>query len=101
MDDNVAASPTWGRLPRIPATYTLTAFPAYRERCQIFGAATRSVSTLGASHPDRAAPPVAACSNIDERTELMFDFCQFSRDEMNTYLAANSGCLTIVSIPPS
>lgn len=56
---------------------------------------------FGATHPDDQSPPVSACSNtiMNSIVGSTFDFCQFSLDEMNGYLAPNSSCLAIVSSP--
>ena len=56
---------------------------------------------FGASHPDEQTPPVSACANtiMNSIVGSTFDFCQFSLNEMNTYLGPNSSCLTIVSAP--
>jgi hypothetical protein len=56
---------------------------------------------FGATHPDDQTPPVNACADtiMNSIVGNTFDFCQFSLDEMNGYLAPNSSCLTLVSSP--
>ena len=56
---------------------------------------------FGATHPDDQSPPISACSQtiMNSIVGNTFDFCQFSLDEMNNYLAPNSSCLTMVASP--
>ena len=56
---------------------------------------------FGATHPDDQNPPVSACSNtiMNSFVGNSFDFCQFSQDEINTYINGHNSCLTIVSSP--
>ncbi len=56
---------------------------------------------FGASHPDQQSPPVSACADtiMNSMVGSTFDFCQFSLDEMNNYLAPNSTCLVAVASP--
>jgi hypothetical protein len=56
---------------------------------------------FGATHPDDQSPPVSACSQtiMNSIVGNTFDFCQFSLDEMNNYLAPNSSCLAVVASP--
>jgi hypothetical protein len=56
---------------------------------------------FGATHPDEQTPPVSACANtiMNSVVGSTFDFCQFSLDEMNTFLSTHSSCLTLVSSP--
>ncbi|HXM36722.1 MAG TPA: M12 family metallo-peptidase, partial [Pyrinomonadaceae bacterium] len=101
MDGNIAGIAWMGTLCQYSATY------AYGVSMRVTSGAKSSIAAheighnLGASHPDQQAPPVVACANtvMNSTVGQAFDFCQFSRDEMNAYLATNSGCLTIVSTP--
>lgn len=56
---------------------------------------------FGATHPDQDAPSATACPGtvMSSVVGMTFDFCPFSHDQMNSYLAVNSGCLAIVSTP--
>jgi hypothetical protein len=101
MDDNYAGIAWSGTLCQYSAQY------AYGVSMRVAYAYKSSITAheighnLGATHPDQATPPVAACANtvMNSVVGQTFDFCQFSLDEMNSYLAAHSDCLAIVSLP--
>jgi hypothetical protein len=56
---------------------------------------------FGATHPDDQNPPVSACSDtiMNSYVGSSFDFCQFSRNEITTYVNGHSSCLTVVADP--
>jgi hypothetical protein len=101
MNDNYAGIAWGGTLCQYSAQY------GYGVSMRVSSAYKSSITAheighnLGATHPDQATPPVLACANtvMNSVVGQTFDFCQFSRDEMNSYLAGHSDCLTIVSIP--
>jgi hypothetical protein len=58
---------------------------------------------FGASHPDQETPAHSECSDtiMNSMIGSGFTFCQFSRDQINTTLAAGVPCLTQDSTTPS
>jgi hypothetical protein len=56
---------------------------------------------FGATHPDQEPTPVAACASsiMNSTVSSTLSFCQFSLDQMNSYLTSNSGCLFNVTTP--
>jgi len=100
MEGNTIGIAWLGTLCQYSATY------AYGVSMRISSNLKSSLSAheighnLGASHPDQQGQSASCAGTImNSVVGQSFDFCQFSRDEMNGYLAAHSGCLTIVSAP--
>lgn len=101
MDGNIIGIAWMGTLCQYSATYAYGVSMRLTSSVKAATTAHEIGHNLGASHPDQAAPPVAACAGMVMNSVVgqTFDFCQFSRDEMNAYLSTNSGCLTVVSAP--
>ena len=99
MDGNIVGIAWLGTLCQYSATYAYGVSERLTSAVKAATTAHEIGHNLGASHPDQATPPVPACSTtvMNSFVGSNFTLCQFSRDEINAYLAGNSGCLTIVS----
>lgn len=51
---------------------------------------------LGATHPDEHAPPIESCADsiMQQTSGYSNSFCQFSLDEIGSYVNSNASCLT-------
>ena len=65
---------------------------------------------FGATHPDEVIPPITTCKNTAMRGGIFgggnpqLTFCQFSREQISEYVAANNSCLVAQDIglqPPT
>jgi len=58
---------------------------------------------FGTSHPDQATPPQTDCSNTIMNSSIGTGttFCQFSRNEISSYLAVHSSCLAFAPASPT
>ncbi|HVF48430.1 MAG TPA: Calx-beta domain-containing protein [Pyrinomonadaceae bacterium] len=56
---------------------------------------------FGADHPEKTGHAECALTIMSGLTEpaTLFNFCQFSRDEITNYINANNGCLSVATTP--
>ena len=71
-------------------------------------AAHEIAHNFGANHPDEASPPAEGCTSTAMTARLTtssrLTFCEYSREEVESHVSSNNGCLTTRSItlqPPS
>ncbi|MCY3758333.1 MAG: fibronectin type III domain-containing protein, partial [Acidobacteria bacterium] len=88
------------------SSYSLSGYFARIRLPRRYSLAAHEIAhNFGATHPEEQNPPVSSCNDsIMFGTGLDLTFCDFSRQEIGTYLANNNHCLTRLPItlqPPT